>query len=102
VESCSSEQKNCKEPQLDSKTSTTIANDKRSWLVPLTGLYHIQLFGASGGQLPSQKAGNFGGVIAANLKLQRNQELSFVVGQSGMNPCTSDRRVLVANQGKVS
>lgn len=101
IESCSSEEKNCKEPYVDSKIETTIANDKRSWLVPLSGLYQIQLFGASGGQLPNQEATNLGGILAANLKLQRNQELSFIVGKSGTNPCSDERKVIVASQGKV-
>lgn len=70
--------------------------------MPTTGLYNVQLFGASGGQLPGQEANNLGGIVVANLKLQRNQELSFVVGQTGTNPCLDERRAFAAGQSKVS
>jgi hypothetical protein len=100
IEACSTETNDCKDPSVN-EAEITIANDKRSWLVPSTGLYHIQLFGASGGQLPGQTSNNLGGVVAANLKLQRNQELSFIVGKSGLNPCVDKLKTLANTQTKV-
>lgn len=79
-------ERKCNDTTVESG-GVVVTNDKRSWLVPSTSFYHIQLFGAAGGYLPLQKATNLGGIVAANLKLQRNQELSFVVGHAGINPC---------------
>jgi hypothetical protein len=99
IDACSD--KDCKEPKTDSN-GLMIANDKRSWMVPATGLYHIQLFGASGGSLPGQEAKNLGGVIAANMKLRHNQELTFVVGHAGTNPCLDEKKAFATGQVKAS
>ncbi|KAI6189699.1 Tyrosine-protein kinase receptor [Aphelenchoides bicaudatus] len=99
VEACDS--KDCKESTTDSN-GLTVINDKRSWIVPANGLYHVQLYGAAGGFLPGQEAKNLGGIVAANFKLQRNQELSFVVGQAGTNPCLDEKRTFAPGQSKVN
>jgi hypothetical protein len=98
IESCSNA--TCKEPIQPESSTTLQSTDRRSWLVPANGLYRIELYGASGGHLPNQQTNNYGGALIAHVKLQRNQELSFVAGAMGTNPCVGGMH-LASGQTKV-
>ncbi|KAI6236814.1 Tyrosine-protein kinase receptor [Aphelenchoides besseyi] len=77
------------------QANTTITiNDRKMWFVPQTGAYRVELYGASGGQLPGQKTNNRGGVVMMNLRLQRGQSLGFVSGTAGMSPCDQEKRAI--------
>ena len=58
----------------------------QQWVVPVTGNYTIEAFGASGGDVTSNNQGGLGARMRGSFQLQAGQTLNMMVGQMGGLP----------------
>ena len=58
----------------------------QQWVVPVTGNYTIEAFGASGGDVTANNQGGLGAHMSGNFQLQAGQTLNMMVGQMGGLP----------------
>jgi hypothetical protein len=85
------------QPQLDTaylgtelEGSVTSDNGIQIWTVPESGLYQIEILGASGGDAIGTPNGTFygglGARVAGEFNLTAGEELKIIVGQRGVSP----------------
>ncbi|KAL3985429.1 Protein tyrosine kinase family protein [Acanthocheilonema viteae] len=82
---------NCENFYNQSATMALLRNNTsngfQKWIVPKTGEYRIEAYGASGGHLAQQTINNYGGQVITVLNLTAGTELNVLVGQMGESPC---------------
>ena len=60
-----------------------MTNGVHEWLVPITGKYHVEACGASGGDGSFSKKGGKGAKVRGAITLSEGEKLAILVGQKG-------------------